>query len=216
MNEIRIPEFGVYAVSSRFEGMEGEVCFSFRGQLLKAEAGISAFSRLEDAFSRLQDIPPFEFMGMKFQLPVILLPEGVYEFGRALTTVIPHAAVFLGEQAGINPNVQTEESRKQHCSRMHGLFYYGTLVIPEGLNGTVVFDGLALDTTRIRDQRSHGKDLGLVIRNCTFEGALTQTIVSTAMPDDESDSSIEIRNCRLDGFDSLDDEVASLFTGAAS
>lgn len=217
MSGIRSLPVGVYAVSAQFTAGSGVSEFVFRGETFRAEAGVSGFARFEEAFEKADRTPEEPFQGGSYTTPVLLVPEGTYEFGKVLMTPVPRAVAILGEQAGVSPNGSdgTLDARwAAHASRTHGLFYWGAFVVADGVEGTFTLDGLALDATRIYDRRTSGTGLGLVIRNCTFEGALTQTLVSASPLREGSDRTVLLKDCRLDGFDSLDDEGGMLFASA--
>ncbi len=96
---------GLYAVSAGFAGRTGEIDFTFQGAHFTGRMGETAFATLEEAAMAAEGIPEAAFMGRSYDTPVILMPAGVYSFGRALETPLPRALTLLGEGAGISPNM---------------------------------------------------------------------------------------------------------------
>jgi len=212
---------GVYAVSNDFQDKEGLVTFHFKGEVYEAQIGVNAFALAGEALEKATEVPAEPFAGEKYDTPVVVFPAGVYKLPRELSTPIPRAMTLLGEGAGVNPN-RTEEKgwplnpdRAEKESRIVGLFYFGTFVVPQGVEGCVTVDGLTLDTTRVHDRRTVGQNLDLQVKNCIFEGSLTHNLVYAAPLAAGSTRSLLLENCRADGIDSLDDE-GGLCVGCSS
>lgn len=210
---------GLYAVSAGFAGRTGEIDFTFQGAHFTGRMGETAFATLEEAAMAAEGIPEAAFMGRSYDTPVILMPAGVYSFGRALETPLPRALTLLGEGAGISPNMagnirMANPDRPAAETVLEGSFYFGTIVTPEGTEGCLTLDGLMLHNTRVYDARTQGEELGLTLRNCIFTGELTATLVRTAALA-EGSRRVRLEDCRLDGFDALDAEGGLLFASAS-
>ena len=183
---------GIYAISSAFADKTDEVTFTFKGVSYTAVVGVQAFASFEDAMAVELSAPAESFSGQLYSTPVILMPAGTYEFGRASATPLSQPVTVMGEGP---------------ASRTEGSFYHGTFTVPEGTHGCVTLQDLSLFNTRVYDNRTAGSDLGLIIRNCFFEGALTKNLIYAApLADASCQRTLIVEDCCFDGFDSLDDE----------
>ncbi len=183
---------GIYAISPAFAGKTDEVTFTFKGVSYTAAVGVQAFASFEDAMTIQLTVPTKPFDGQIYDTPVILIPAGTYEFGRSSATPLSQPVTVLGEGP---------------ASRTEGSFYHGTFTIPEGTPGCITIQDLTLFNTRVYDQRTSGSDLGLTIRGCSFEGALTKNLIyGASLADASCQRTLIVEDCRFDGFDSLDDE----------
>ena len=210
---------GLYAVSAGFAGQTGEVAFTFQGAGFTGQMGETAFATLEEAAKAAVSVPEAPFMGRSYDTPVLLMPAGVYSFGRALQTPLPRGLTLLGEGAGISPNRpgnirEANPARPAEETVLEGSFYYGTIVMPAGAEGRLTLDGLTLHDARVYDARTGGEGLGLALQNCVFTGALTATLVRTAALAAGS-RQVRLSDCRLDGFDALDAEGGLIFASAS-
>jgi len=221
MERIEKLPLGVYAVSEAFVGQVGEVIFCFRGRSYQGEVGVNAFGTMEEMAGVEKQAPEQTFEGTAYDVPVVLVPAGVYHFGKVLRSVQNQAITILGEQMGVSPNGETcvsepNPQRNREESVLEGSFYYGALGIAQGVEGYLTLDGLTLRNTRIRDYRTDGQNLGITLRNCIFEGSNTTTLVEAwPLTSSESTRSIRIENCRLDGMDAMDGD-GCMVRGCAS
>ena len=210
---------GLYVVSDGFAGQTGEVIFTFQGTYFTGQMGETAFATLQEAAKAAVSVPEAPFMGRRYDTPVILMPAGVYSFGRALQTPLSRGLTLLGEGAGISPNMagdirKVNPARQGEETVLEGSFYFGTIVMPEGTEGRLTLDGLTLHDTRVYDARTRGQELGVTLQNCVFTGSLTATLVRTAALESGS-RQVRLADCRLDGFDALDAEGGLLFASAS-
>lgn len=210
---------GLYVVSDGFAGQTGEVIFTFQGAHFTGQMGETAFATLQEAAKAAVSVPEAPFMGRRYDTPVILMPAGVYSFGRALQTPLSRGLTLLGEGAGISPNMagdirKVNPARQEEETVLEGSFYFGTIVMPEGTEGRLTLDGLTLHDTRVYDARTRGQELGVTLQNCIFTGSLTATLVRTAALESGS-RQVRLADCRLDGFDALDAEGGLLFASAS-
>ena len=210
---------GLYVVSDGFAGQTGEVIFTFQGAHFTGQMGETAFATLQEAAKAAVSVPEAPFMGRRYDTPVILMPAGVYSFGRALQTPLSRGLTLLGEGAGISPNMagdirKVNPARQEEETVLEGSFYFGTIVMPEGTEGRLTLDGLTLHDTRVYDARTRGQELGVTLQNCVFTGSLTATLVRTAALESGS-RQVRLADCRLDGFDALDAEGGLLFASAS-
>ena len=202
---------GVYVVHRPFKHQEGDVTFTFRGEEYTATVGVNAFY----AFEKLV-LNPIEaadhFMGYE-NTPVVIIPAGVCPVGTVgkcnadlFRTYFPRAMVFLGENAGIDPNeedLRTPAKRNEE-SILEGSFYFGKLCIKGELDGAFVFDGLTL-RTRLYDERTAGNNVRLVVKNCLLDAVFPDENIF--VPDGFSGHrSVEITNCRCVGMSSMGNE----------
>lgn len=213
MDRRRYLPLGVYAVSEEYREQEGEVVVEFRGERYTATVGVSAFGQLNQAIAAAEQIPAESFCGVNYDTPVILVPAGVY---RALTgrpyinILIERPITILGEAVGISPNhpedmCKVNPARPVKESILQGRLYFGNLVIVDGTPGVVTLDGLTLDGFRISDRRTSGSGIGVTVKNCMIDGAHHANIVNAAeLADSQSSRAVLVRDCRVDGFDSME------------
>ena len=116
---------GIYAISSAFADKTDEVTFSFKGISYTAVVGVSAFASFEDAMAVELSAPAESFSGQLYSTPVILMPAGTYEFGRASATPLSQPVTVMGE----GPASRTE-------GRKHGLI--GIYLITNALDMTIL------------------------------------------------------------------------------
>lgn len=211
---------GVYAVSQSFEGAEGSVQFIFRGLTYEAQLGVNAFVYLEDLSQADLQAPEMPFYGYG-DVPVVILPTGVYKIGTVretrFRTYLPCAMAILGENAGITPNgldLRSPALRNEE-SVIQGFFYFGCVALKNGVEGTLTLDGLCLNSVKVFDERSEGQFCGLTIRNCHFTGAQIYNLVYVrALESGQRVTRLE--DCRLDGFDSYFGEGRLMDIGSGS
>ena len=208
----KLPE-GIYVVSADFREQEGMVSFDFRGTAYEAEIGVNAFGRLDDMSKAADKVPAEPFCGRTFDVPVAVLPAGVYPFKMTradLCVFLDRAIAIVGEQMGVSPNAADDVSAPNPArtgpeSIMEGSFYYGAVALDSDQPGVLCVDGVTIKSVRIQDRRTSGKDIGLDVRNCIIEGSHHNNIVAGYALKNESDSrTITVADCRVDGFDSRD------------
>ena len=202
---------GVYVVHRPFKHQEGDVTFTFRGEEYTATVGENAFY----AFEKLV-LNPIEaadrFMGYE-NTPVVIIPSGVCPVGTVgkcnadlFRTYFPRAMVFVGENMGISPNgedLRTPAQRKEE-SILEGSFYFGKLCIKGELDGDFVFDGLTL-RTRLYDERTAGKDVRLVVKNCILDAVFPDENI--LVPDSfNGHREVIVSDCRCTQMNSMGNE----------
>lgn len=201
---MKLPK-GVYAVSQSFEGAEGSVSFSFRGESYEAQMGKNAFCYLEDLVNLPLSGPDAAFCGYG-DTPVVIMPAGVYKAGTLkesrFRTYLPCAMAILGENAGVSPNaadLRTAALRREETV-IKGSFYFGCIAMRDPVEGTLTLDGLTFESTKIFDERQETENAGLTVKNCRFTAGLIYDIIR-AFPC-SFPRTTRVENCRLDGYDS--------------
>lgn len=202
---------GVYVVHRPFQHQEGNVTFSFRGEEYTATVGENAFYALEKLVEQPLEAAD-SFMGYT-NTPVVVIPAGVCPVGTVgkcnadrFRTYFPRAVAILGENAGLSPNekdLRTAASRRE-ASILEASFYFGKLCIKGEADGAFVFDGLTL-RTRLYDERTAGRDVRLVVKNCLLEATFPDENIF--VPDGFSlERSVEITDCRSVGMNAMGSE----------
>ena len=208
----KLPE-GIYVVSADFREQEGAVSFDFRGVTYEAEVGVNAFGRLDDMSKAADKVPAEPFCGRAFDVPVAILPAGVYPFKMTradLCVFLERAIAIVGEQMGVSPNAaddvsQPNPERTGPESVMEGGFYYGAVALDSDQPGVLCVDGVTIKSVRIQDRRTSGKSIGLDVRNCIIEGSHHHNIVAGyALKNADDSRTITVADCRVDGFDARD------------
>ena len=211
---------GVYAVDQNFEELSGQVAVQFQGQEYSAEIGRNAFPYLEN----LQDIslvPVTDaFCGYR-DMPVVIMPAGLYKSGTLkpsrFRTYLPCQMAILGENAGISPNkedLKTAADRREETV-IQGSFYFGCIALKNGMEGTLILDGLTFETCKIFDERTEAKDAGLTVRNCRFTGALCYDLIRVG-PMVSGHRVTLLEDSRVDGTGSHAGEGRLLCIGSGS
>lgn len=216
MNNRSIPlPAGIYAVDARFLDMDDgqAVTVPFRGVTYAATVGVNAFG-LFDRMSQLADtIPVQPFCGRTFDTPVAIVPAGVHKCPSKreyLPIRLSRGIAILGEAVGITPNDPTDitkpnPQRSMEESVLLGSLYWGTLAMLADAQGKLLLDGLTLDGYRVNDRRTQGNGLCIEIQNCIFAGSHRSNLVNAnPLSDCASSRTLCVRDCRCDGFDSLD------------
>ena len=201
---------GVYVVSQSFEGAEGAVTFTFQGVSYEAQVGVNAFPYLENLCDVALQAVQTSFCGYQ-NMPVILMPAGLYKAGTLketrFRTYMPCAIAILGENAGISPNgpnLRSEGPRREETV-IKGAFYFGCIALRDPVEGTLILDGLSLETLKVFDERTEAKDAGLTLRNCRFASFQTYDLIRAAQLTDGKRTTI-LEDCRADGIDACFNE----------
>ena len=214
-NPVHALPSGIYVVDARFSELEDrqEVTLRFRGTDYTATVGVNAFGMF-DRMSQLADtVPSQPFCGRTFDTPVAIVPAGSHECPRKrefLPVKLAQGIAILGEAMGISPNdpadiTKPNSQRNMEESVLLGSLYWGTLAMIDGAQGKLILDGLTLDGYRVNDRRTEGKELYIEIQNCIFGGAHHSNVINTnPLADSGSTRSVILRDCRCDGFDSMD------------
>ena len=196
---------GVYAVSQCFDGTEGAVEFTFQGVSYEAQVGTNAFPHLENLCDVALQAVQSSFCGYE-NMPVVLMPAGLYKAGTIretrFRTYLPCAMAILGENAGLSPNgpdLRSEGQRREETV-IKGSFYFGCIALRDPVEGTLILDGLSLETLKVFDERTEAKDAGLTLRNCRFTSFQNYDLIRAAQLTDGTRNTL-LEDCRADGID---------------
>lgn len=207
---------GVYVISPAFQEQTGTVSFCFQSTSYTAQAGINAFSRLEDLIKTPLHAATEAFLGYS-GTPIFLFPAGTYlvplpgvSKEELLCNYLPCAVTILGENAGISPNGPDKRSpnpQRQTESVFAGSQYFGALGLKGIVDGTLTVDGMTFHTAKIIDDRTGGQDARLVVKNCTFTGSLSQDLIlMEPFEDTRATRQVFLQNIRCDGLDARNAE----------
>lgn len=209
---------GVYVVSAAFRGMQGAVSFPFKGTQYTAQMGKNAFYRTEDFVRADLCLPAESFCGY-IGAPILLFPAGTYISGlkqedvsraERFLTAMPRAVTILGENAGISPNgadLRSPNPNWKNESVFRADRNFGAIGMRGEADGALTIDGLVLDTAKICDDRTGGKEPKLIIKNCLFRGAMpVDLVMQEPMEDPENKRLTVLSNIRCDGIDALGGE----------
>lgn len=210
---------GVYVVSASFKENTGAVDFLFKGVRYEAQMGINAFYRTEDFVRSAPWQSATEAFCGYCGTPILLLPAGTYVAGtrqddipkaERFLTALPQAVTILGENAGISPNgadLRTPNPHWQNESVYKADRNFGAIGMHGAVDGTLTFDGLVLDTAKICDDRTGGKEPKLIIKNCLFRGAMPVDLVMQEPLDDPHSKRLTVLSgIRCDGIEALGGE----------
>lgn len=199
---------GVYAFSEDFAEKEGIVSFVFKGVEYEAEINVNAYANLEVLKNIDFEKPVEPFCGY-CDTPVIIMPAGLYHIGRGpekadkFRTFFPCAVTILGENAGVSPNgadLRTPTWTKE--SVVEGSFYFGAFAMHNKTDGVLTLDGLTLKTCKIFDERVGGENVGLVVKNCSFDGYMVYSLIKAfALEDPNGKRFVHVSDVRADGID---------------
>jgi len=199
---------GVYAVSQSFEGAETAVDFTFQGVTYQAQPGVNAFCYLEELTDAALQAAQQPFCGYQ-GIPVVILPAGLYKIGTVresrFRTQLPCAMAILGENAGVSPNcddLRTANPARQEETVIQGSFYFGCIALRNGVDGTLILDGLMIRSAKIFDERTQGEALGLTLKNIVFDGSLSYDLVRTFPTEPGCIRTTLMQDCRADGIGS--------------
>lgn len=202
-------------VSEQFREVEDgqSVSFTFRGEEYSAVVGTTAFGHFDTMTQAADKTPSEPFCGRSFDTPVALVPAGTHTCPsdrRFLPIMLHRAITILGEAMGVSPNAPEDISKVNPAriceeSILRGSFYFGTLSVLVGVEGILTVDGLTLDNFRVNDRRTTGKGIGIRVKNCIILGSHHNNSINTnPLSDSESTRTVEVSDCRSEGFDSMD------------
>lgn len=185
---------GYYAVQADFENSPKD-SFTFRGVTYSAKEGENLFGNINDAAKLAVDVPQTVLEGLpyeSFTTPVILFSAGV---NRIDGYQIKSSITLLGEGAGIDPNVFSEDPlvaptlnplRGENESVLYGGFDYGELAVSDAAAESIVFDGFVLKRVRLYDSRRDGGNVKIEFNNIIQEGTCGRTLIRSAAPKEDS------------------------------
>lgn len=185
---------GYYAVQADFENAPKDT-FTFRGVTYSVKEGENLFGNILDAGKLAIDAPQTVLEGLPyeaFSTPVILFSTGVH---RIDMYDIERSTTLLGEHAGIDPNVFSEDPlavptqnplRGENESVLYGGFEYGEMTVSEPEAENIVFDGFVFKRARFCDNRREGGKVKIEFNNIIQEGTCGRTLVLTRAPKEDS------------------------------
>jgi hypothetical protein len=117
------------------------------------EVGVNLFATPHEALAAAAEVPETVLEGLdykSFEAPVILFSVGTHRIDKL---VIDRAAYFLGEKAGVSPNLpapgktdaplfNAQRSVKEEESILYGGYWYGTMKVLGPNIPLLLLDGL--------------------------------------------------------------------------
>ena len=189
-----------------FAVTEGENLF------VTANAAVDA-AKGADAPTEIICSLPYE----SFPAPVVLFSAGEHIINVFDRIKVFSSVVMLGEQAGVNPNLPSENRlempalnplRTENETVLAGSYWYGKLFIEGGDCEYLIMDGFTCAGLRIKDVRTSGKNFRFESKNIIHTGPCgwehNQYNFLAAAPDGGLDRDILIENVRAIGFPDLD------------
>lgn len=167
-----------------------------------------AFCYLEELTDAALQAAQQPFCGYQ-GIPVVIMPAGLYKIGTVkesrFRTHLPCAMAILGENAGISPNcddLRTANPARQEETVVQGSFYFGCIALRNGVDGTLILDGLMIRSAKIFDERTQGEALGLTLKNIVFDESLSYDLVRTLPTEPGCTRTILMQDFRADGIGS--------------
>ena len=213
---LQLPK-GYYAVAADFENAPKDE-FTYKGVSYAVTEGVNLFATPHQALAAATEIPETVLEGLdyeKFEAPVLLFSIGTHRIDKL---TIDRAAYFLGEKAGVTPNLPAacktdapvfNEARaaEENESIIYGGYWYGTMRITGAAVPLFVIDGVYMMKARFYDSRPTGEcDTEIVVRNVYHTSPCLHTIYSFDGLRAESPMhrTVLLENVRLQkGFDEL-------------
>ncbi len=204
--------YGYYAVVAKDEEGALKSTLKYKGVEYELSAGVNAFESVLDAYAAASEIPGCVLPGLEydeFKAPVILFDEGTFVIDKLTLT---KSAYFLGQTAGISPNVPTAEGCdapsmnpewKSGVSELKGSYWRGVITAADTAAELIVFDGFSNLDARYADGRKEGETMQVVFRNIVHRGYSGHTLylLNTAKANDINLKMENIRLCDFDDFD---------------
>lgn len=205
---------GYYAIQSDLEHASKET-FLYRGIRYSVTLGVNLFPSLQEACKYAVDIPAEVLEGLPyeaFSTPVLLFSEGRHSIDRFR---FPRSLTLLGECAGINPNVFSQNPqeppalhplRREKESLLWGSYWWGTMTVDEKEAETIIMDGFSSEYARFQDLRTQGGSAFISIRNIIHISPCGNTLYHFAAltPDCTLDRQVLLQNIRITDYDDLD------------
>ncbi len=212
---------GYFAVKSDFENSPKDR-FTFRGETFSVTEGENLFGNISDALAACKDSAapqeiicslPYE----KFEAPVLIFSSGNHEINVFDRIKIEHSVVMLGEKAGINPNVPSDDrlsaptlnpEREENESILCGSYWFGKLHITAAACEHFIMDGFICAGVRFTDMRTSGGKFHFESKNIIHKGRCgwehNHYNFKVATIDGGLDRDILIKNVRITEFPDLD------------
>jgi len=191
-----------------------ETGFDFKGVSYAAEPGVNLFPTLQEALAVAVEIPDMVIEGLdydSFDAPVVLFSPGEHNIDK---TIISSPVVLLGSNAGINPNLPSEDGlepvlnplREENETKLTGSYWRGVITISGDEATKVVLDGFSEYMVRVQDGRNSGTKTRFSFRNLIHLSHCGKNLYAFGAPSAEGgiEREIEMKNVRLCGFDDLD------------
>ena len=207
---LQLPK-GYFAVQADFENAPKDQ-FTYKGVTYAVTEGVNLFATPHEALAAANEIPETVIEGLaydSFTAPVILLSVGTHRIDKLQ---IDRAVYFLGEKAGITPNLPAaqkydvpvfNEQRqvKEEESVFYGGYWYGTMRPTAARVPLLVIDGVWFEKARLHDNRTTAEvDTEIIIRNVYHTSPCLYTIYSfnSIRADSPMHRTITMENVRLE------------------
>jgi hypothetical protein len=181
---------GYYAVQSDFENAPKD-SFIYKGVTYEVTEGVNLFATLADAAQKAEEIPTEILEGLDrtaFDTPVLLFSAGRHVIDRF---VFDRSLTLLGQGAGINPNLPTEdpmampalnEARTDNESLLWGSFWFGNMSVSSETVEKIEFDGFSQKQARFYDSRRKTGNYTLRFLNNIVLGPCGRTLYGFSAP----------------------------------
>lgn len=176
---------GYYAVQSDLVNAS-QTTFTYRGVTYAVTLGVNLFATAAEAYAAATEAPDAVLEGLPYECftaPVFLFSAGEHAIGRrsADRVQITGSCIFLGEGAGISPNLAARDgeapaenpARTANESVLRGGLWYGKIAMAGGSPAELVLmDGFTFDRCRFGDRRSASGDrlCQYIFRNIRHKG----------------------------------------------
>ncbi|MBR7181839.1 MAG: hypothetical protein IKD28_03540 [Clostridia bacterium] len=205
---------GYYAVQSDFANAP-KTEFTFRGVTYAVTEGVNLFGAIIEANEKATEVPEVVLEGLPyeaFEAPVLLFSAGEHDIDRYKFT---HSVVFLGEGAGINPNLPAENpldrpplnpARAEGESLLYGGYDFGNMICQEPSVALILVDGFTFRDARFRDLRNDGCHTRITFRNIIELGPTGKQLFLASTPKTHGTlyREMTLQNIRLTDFDDYD------------